>query len=98
MQNNIFRIAVIMKPGRSHERGPSKCSETCVGDGRAHKQDSVQELHAAIQKKQTGVKRKLSELAAQQAAMLAGAEQRVAKIGRRADKLPEVAKILQPLI
>lgn len=47
---------------------------------------------------QAGAKRKVSTLQESTAALLANAEQRAKKIAKMAEKLPEVAKLLQPFV
>lgn len=59
---------------------------------------SLQEIKLALEKKQAGMKRKLGQLQEQQSALLADAETRIAKISRKASRLPEVAKMLQPFV
>lgn len=48
--------------------------------------------------KRACAKRKLSELQEKTAALLASSEHKSRKIARRAEKLPELAKLLQPFV
>lgn len=58
----------------------------------------LQALQHELAGKLSGAKRKISELQDRTAAMLTDAEQKSKKIARRAEKLPELAKFLQPFV
>ena len=56
----------------------------------------VQEAQAAQTKRQIGHKRKLAEVSQQAASILAETEARVKRVRKKAGKMSNLAKILQP--
>ena len=58
----------------------------------------MQQLQGELVERAAGVKRKISELQEWTSALLLSTEQKSRKIARRAKKLPELAKLLQPFV
>ena len=58
----------------------------------------LQELQKELTEKRSIAKRKMSELQDRTSALLADTKLRSKKIARRAEKLPELAMLLQPFV
>ena len=58
----------------------------------------LQQLQGELTHKNACAKRKISELQERTSALLLSTEQKSRKIARKAQKLPELAKLLQPFV